>query len=294
MAFVLGGGGVLGAAEVGMLAALTDAEVVPDMVLGTSIGAVNGAVYAADPGPSGMGVLQRLWRDVDDSGLLTDGLLTRMRRLVSSGVALHDGGQLLDLFDGVLPPDLAIEDLAVPFSCVAACIETAAAAWFDHGPLRPRLHASCAVPGLFEPVEVDGRHHYDGGLVDSIPLRRAIEWGANTVFVLQVGRIEQPLKPPGNPLQVGLVAFEIARRHGFTTQMADLPDDVDVHVLPSGGAAPAPDDLRSNLRYRDTASVDRVIEQARIASAAHLTTIGLPPDAPADAHGDRGAPGGMQ
>lgn len=285
---------MLGAAEVGMLAALTDAEVVPDMVLGTSIGAVNGAVYAADPGPSGMGVLQRLWRDVDDSGLLTDGLFTRMRRLVTSGVALHHGDQLLDLFDRALPADVAIEDLAVPFSCVAACIETAAAAWFDHGPLRPRLLASCAAPGLFEPVEVDGRHHYDGGLVDSIPLRRAIQRGANTVFVLQVGRIEQPLVPPGNPLQVGLVAFEIARRHGFTTLMADLPDDVDVHVLPSGGAAPAPDDLRGNLRYRDTASVDRLVEQARIASAAHLTTIGLPPDAPADAPGDQGVPGVVQ
>lgn len=278
VAFVLGGGGVHGAAEVGMLGALTDAEIAPDMVLGTSIGAINGAVYAADPGPSGMASLHRLWRDFDESGLLTDGMVARMRRLVTTGVAVHASEQLLDLFDEALPHGIAIEDLQVAFSCVAGCIETAAAAWFDSGPLRARLLASAAVPGLFEPVEVDGRHHYDGGLVDSIPLRRAIDQGAATVFVLQVGRIEQPLTTPTNPLQVAQVAFEIARRHGFTTQMDALPADVAVHVLPSGGAAPAPDDLRGNLAYRDTASVDATIERARAASAAHLATLGLPPD----------------
>lgn len=278
VAFVLGGGGVHGAAEVGMLGALTDAEVVPDMVLGTSIGAINGAVWGQAPGPAGMAALHGLWRDVEDSGLLTDGVVNRLRRLVSTGVALHHGAQLLHLFDTALPPDITIEDLPVRFACVAACIETASAAWFDRGPLRQRLLASAAVPGLFEPVEVDGRHHYDGGLVDSIPLRRAIEFGARTVFVLQVGRVEHPLVVPSNPLQVGMVAFEISRRHGFTTLLDDLPDDVDVHVLPSGGLAPTPDDVRGNLAYRDLSSVPRVIEAARIASAAHLAEIGLPPD----------------
>src|SRR5690349_24565476 len=93
-AFVLGGGGVLGAHEVGMLRALAEAGITPDVIVGTSVGAINGAFVAADP----------------------------------AGAAL----------------------------------------------------ASCAVPGLLPPVEVDGEHHFDGGLVHSIPVGRAVELGCRT------------------------------------------------------------------------------------------------------------------
>src|SRR5436853_478438 len=87
------------------------------------------------------------------------------------------------------------------------------------GVLVPAVLASCAVPGLLPPVEVDGEHYFDGGLVHSIPVGRAIELGARTVYVLQVGRIERPLAPPRRLWEVGLVAFEIARRHRFHEEM---------------------------------------------------------------------------
>ena len=275
VAFVLGGGGRLGAAEVGMLDALTTAGVVPDMVLGTSIGAINGAVYASAPNDDGLQRLRAVWSDFDRSGLLTTGIVDRLRTFVATRVSLHRSAELLALFDDALPADVTFEDLAVDFQCVAARVETAAAAWFSTGPVRPALLASSAVPGLFEPVEIDGNHHYDGGLVSSIPLSRAIAAGAGTVYVLQVGRIEQALTAPSNPLQVAQVSFEIARRHGFATMMDSLPDGVDVHVLPSGGAAPAPEDLRGNLNYRDTSGLPETIERARIASAAYLADHGL-------------------
>ena len=76
--------------------------------------------------------------------------------------------------------------------------------------------ASCAVPGLLPPVEIDGLHYFDGGLVDSIPVGRAVALGASVVYVLQVGRIESPLPVPTRPWEVGLVAFEIARGTGST------------------------------------------------------------------------------
>ncbi len=275
IAFVLGGGGRLGAAEVGMLEALTSAGVVPDMVLGTSIGAINGAIYAAEPNDEGLRRLREVWSDLDRSGLLTTGIVDRLRTFVATKVSLHRTHELLALFDDALPTDLTFEEMPIDFECVAARVENAAAAWFTTGPVRPALLASSAVPGLFEPVEIDGFHHYDGGLVSSIPLSRAIAGGAGTVYVLQVGRIERPLTAPSNPLQVAQVSFEIARRSGFTTMMATLPDDVDVHVLPSGGAAPSPDDLRGNLKYRDTSAVPATIERARIASAAYLSEHGL-------------------
>src|SRR6202035_941759 len=132
-------------------------------------------------------------------------------------------------------PGKDFADLELPFHCVAASIEHASARWFTAGAIVPAVLASCAVPGLLPPVEVDGEHYFDGGLVDSIPVGRAVSLGARHVYVLQVGRIESSLAVPRRPWEVGLVAFEIARRHRFHEEMSALPEHVRVHVLPTGG-----------------------------------------------------------
>jgi NTE family protein len=268
-AFVLGGGGRLGAAEVGMIQALHNAGIRPGLVVGTSIGAVNGALVAADPDGAAER-LTELWVGVEASGVFSEGIRDRVRNLWSSGVALHSAEPLAQLLRTELGEDATFEGLMVPFSCVASCIETAGPAWFDSGPLIPALLASCAVPGLLPPVMIDGRHHLDGGLVDSIPLGRAVEAGATEIFVLQVGRIEQPLSPPTTPREVATVAFEISRRHHFTATLAALPEGVSVHVLPTGGTAPAPADLRANLRYGQLGGTADRIAAAREATAAYL------------------------
>jgi NTE family protein len=151
---------------------------------------------------------------------------------------------------------------------VAANVERASAHWFHSGPIVPAVLASAAVPGLLPPVRIDGEHYFDGGLVHSIPVGRAVRLGARRVFVLQVGRIETPLRPPRRPWEVGLVAFEIARRHRFIEEMATLPPDVSVHVLPAGGISR--DNGLGQLRYRDLSRVEAYLDQAREASAAYL------------------------
>jgi NTE family protein len=267
-AFVLGGGGRLGAAEVGMLRALFDAGIVPDLVLGTSIGAVNGVAIASDPTPAGVDRLEGLWRQVEATGIFAGSVVDRVRHLAATRISLHSDEPLRRLLRRVLDRDL-VEDLPVRFQCVAACIETATARWFTHGPAIDAVMASCAVPGLLPVVEIDGLHYLDGGIVDSIPVQRAIALGATTIHVLQVGRIEQPLEPPRRPHEVAMVAFEVARRHSFATAMAELPESVSVHVLPTGGTAPKPVDLRQ-LRYRDFTGVTERIDAARDATATYL------------------------
>lgn len=267
-AFVLGGGGRLGAAEVGMLDALVAADIRPDLVLGTSIGAINGAAIAADPAPEGVATLRRLWDDVVAHGVFGGTIVDRVRHLAADRTSLHSGEPLDRLLRDVLD-DLRIEDLAVRFECVAASIETAEAVWFDRGPVVPAVMASCAVPGLLPAVRIDGRHHLDGGIVDSIPVGRAVAAGATVIYVLQVGRIERPLRAPRRPHEVAMVAFEVARRHRFAQVMAELPEGVEVHVLPSGGTAPRPTDLRQ-LRYRDFSDVGQRIEAARVATTDYL------------------------
>ena len=267
---MLGGGGVLGDAEVGQALALCESGITPDLICGTSIGAINGAYLAADPSVGGTERLAELWTTLSDDEVFGGSLRERLATLARTRIALHDPGRLRTLIERALPA--TFEDLAVPFHCVAACVETAGARWFSSGELIGPVLASCAVPGLFPPVVLDGRHYMDGGLVHSIPLGRAVELGATEIYVLQVGRIEQPLTPPATPLGVGVVAFEIVRRHRFIEELRRARAGVTVHVLPAGPeASPAPSEARKQFAYRasGSASSDR-IEAARWATEAYL------------------------
>jgi NTE family protein len=265
-AFVLGGGGVLGAAEVGMLRALLERGVHPDLVVGTSVGAINGALVAADPTPGGTDRLRALWEALTSEGVFAGSLLSRVGTLVRTGTHVHPREPLRELLTTHLPVG-TFAGLEVPFQCVAASIERAAERWFTEGTLVDAVLASCAVPGLLPPVELDGEHYLDGGLVHSIPVGRAVALGAGTVYVLHVGRIDRPLRPPTRPWQVATVAFEIARRHRFTADLAALPSGVTVHVLPAGDPAPPG---TANLRYRDFSGVAARIDRAHAAAGEYL------------------------
>ena len=127
--------------------------------------------------------------------------------------------------------------------------------------------ASSAVPGLLPPMEMGGEHFVDGGIVNSIPIGEAVRVGAKQIFVLQVGRVERPLTVPRRPWEVAQVAFEIARRHRFARELAVLPDDVRVHVLPTGGGDSRDD---TPWAYRDLAVVGRRISRAYTASRRYL------------------------
>ena len=275
MAFVLGGGGgPLGAHEVGMLRALLERGIVPDLVLGTSIGAVNGVAVAADPTVAGVGKLARAWSDIDRMNVFDESILRRLATLARSRTHLHANEPLRALLDALLPV-ARIEDLAVPFQCVAASIERACEHWFDSGPIVEAVVASAAVPGLLPPVEIGGEHFIDGGIVNSIPVSRAIELGAQRIFVLHVGRLDRPLEPPRSPWEVALVAFEIARRHRFIGELAALPESVEVHVLKTGERVPPRFTDRSQMRYRDISQRGERIARAHEASARYLDEHGL-------------------
>lgn len=258
---MLGGGGVLGAHEVGMLRALDEAGIRPDLVLGTSVGALNGVLLAAAPGEA-VKTLTSLWRSDVVRTAFAGSWVTRVSTFARTGTHLHPIGPLRALLAETVPVE-TIEELAVPFQCVAACVERASAHWFTEGPVVDAVLASCAVPGLLPPVRVGGEHFFDGGLVHSIPVGRAVHLGASRVFVLHVGRIERPLTAPRRPWEVGMVAFEIARRHRFAEEMAALPDGVEVHVLPAGADGPL---------QRDLSQISRYIERAYEASSRYLAT----------------------
>ncbi len=269
IAFVLGGGGLLGAAEVGMLRALLESGICPDLVVGTSIGAINGAAIAAQPDAAGVTRLTELWREVEASGVFSGSVISRVSTLARTRTHLHANSQLRRLLEKHLV-QRRIEELPVHFECVAASIERAAEHWFTSGPLIEAVLASSAVPGILPPVRLGHEHFIDGGIVNSIPIGRAVALRSRTVYVCHVGRIDRKLKVPRRPLEVGLVAFEIARRHRFHADMAALPKDVEVHVLPTGDREPPRYDSLATLRYRDFTPVGPRIDAAYDASSRYL------------------------
>ncbi len=263
--FVLGGGGVLGAAEVGMLRALLEAGIRPDVVVGTSIGAVNGVAIAADPSLDAVERLTTLWTSERARTVYGDSAPRQLARFARTGTHLHVPDPLRTLLLDTLGGDLEFADLAVPFQCCAASIERSAEHWFSKGSVVDAVLASSAVPGFLPPMPLDGEHFVDGGIVNSIPLGRAVELGATEVYVLQVGRIDKPLTAPKRPWDVARVAFEIARRHRYARELADLPPDVTAYVLPVG--EPVDDSPRA---YRDFRAVRRRIDRAYAESVRYL------------------------
>lgn len=267
-AFVLGGGGALGAVEVGMLRALLERGITPDLVLGTSVGALNGALLARDPSPAVVDTLTALWQSAAQQSqqVYGDTPLRTVRRAMSTGTHLWSSQPLRDALDEELG-DVTFEELPVRFQVCAASIERAAEHWFDSGRVVDAVVASAAVPGLLPPARVGDEHYLDGGIVNSIPLGRAVRLGADRVFVLQVGRIDRPLSVPRRPWEVAKVSFEIARRHRFNRELAELPDDVEAHVLPARGTSGKDDSL---LGSRDFAGVQKRIDETYAACVDYL------------------------
>jgi NTE family protein len=257
-----------------MLRALLEAGIVPDLVLGTSVGAINGVAVAADPTLEAVERLTAVWAAIDRNDVFDGSVLGRLATLARTRTHLHGNEALRTLLTDALPVG-RIEELAIPFQCVAASIERAAEHWFADGPIVEAVVASASVPGLLPAVEIGGEHFIDGGIVNSIPVSRAVELGATRIFVLHVGRLDRPLEPPRWPWEVGLVAFEVARRHRFIGDMAALPDTLDVHVLPTGQTDPPRFTDLSQFRYRARADVAGRIERAYDASAAYLAAHAL-------------------
>lgn len=255
-----------------MIQALDEAGITPDIILGTSIGAFNGAVIADSPGSEGVGRLTGFWREVTGANLFQTSFFGRAKRVATLKPSIHETDELRRLVEHAISPDAVIEELPIEFQCVAASIEKSKEHWFVSGSLVDAVLASSAVPALFPPVEIDGEHFYDGGLVDSVPLGRAVDLGAEVIYVLQVGRIESPLRPPERLYEAALISFEIARRHRFSTTMATLPDNIDVHLLPTG--SPVAWDDRSQLRWRDTGGIEEAMKIAYESSSVYLSEQG--------------------
>ncbi|SDS25898.1 NTE family protein [Paraoerskovia marina] len=262
-AFVLGGGGVRGAVHIGMIRALLERGITPDLVVGTSIGAINGAALAETPRLEVVDRLLTAWSSDTASRVYGESWFRQVQRLARTRTHLNDPDTLRALLVGVLGDGLTFADLEVPLVVCAASIEKAEEHWFTEGPLLDAVMASASVPGALPPTEIDGEHFVDGGIVSSIPLGEAVRRGADRVYVLQVGRIDEPLYAPKTAVDVAKVTFEISRRHRFARDLKNVPEGVEVHVLPAGGPQPGDEKVGAFRRLDATrARIDASYESS--------------------------------
>ncbi|XVV08948.1 patatin-like phospholipase family protein [Actinoplanes sp. CA-131856] len=244
VAVVVGGGGVLGAAHAGVGYALERRGFVPDLIVGTSVGALTGAIAAAHPDRAAPWLAQ-VW--------------TRLRRrdvfpIGPARAALCGDGGLRRLIGRAgLPP--LIEDLPIPFTAVATDLVTGGEVLLDRGDLESALLASAAIPGIFPPVARDGRLLADGGVIAYVPVRAALEAGAASVVVLSLGP-SRFTAPPPRAGAIAARAGELLFRHQVERDLAEVARRLPVIVLPTGVERwPSPWDFGHAQRLISTAAV---------------------------------------
>lgn len=232
-AFVLGGGGNLGAVQVGMVRALLEQGIAPDLILGCSVGALNGAAIAGDPTVGGADRLVEVWGSLHGTDVFPPSGLSSVVSLLRRGrhsLGTNDG--LRRLIETMLDYR-NFEEAAVPLQVVATSLTTGVERWFSVGPIVEPILASAALPAVYPPVEIHGELHVDGGVVDNVPIARAVALGAERVYVCHVGNFERPRPTPKRPVDVLLQSFSIARNHRFSTDVNRPWPGVELIVLPA-------------------------------------------------------------
>lgn len=238
----LSGGATLGAAHVGILRALHDGDVPVDRIAGTSVGAIAAALYAFDTPVDEIEeiALEMSWLSISSFRPSRLGLLANNRL-----------GELLEQTIG----RARLEDATIPLAVVATDIGRGERVVLDRGPVVSAVLASACVPGIFQPVERDGRLLVDGGLVENLPGSVARELGARTVIGADLNT-RRSYQDPDDLVDVILNATDIAINNATRLQAAAA---IDLHIAPP---------LSSYGRLRSQRGAQLIEEGYRAARAA--------------------------
>jgi len=241
----LSGGGALGAAHIGVLEVLTQAGIRPVCVSGTSAGSVVGVAYCA-----GLSLAE-----IKDIALHLQ--WSKVGHVVRPKTGFLDGSRL-EQFLIRLIGDRTFDQLSTPFACAAVDILRDELVMFREGRVAPAVRASCAFPGVFTPVEDQGRLLVDGGLINNMPVSVLREMGAEYVIAVDLSAVSYPRKPPATFIEMWVMSLNTLTR--LTHHEGELADVV---IQPDIG----------QFNGADLSSVPTLIERGRVAAEANLPRI---------------------
>jgi NTE family protein len=268
--WVLGGGGARGAAQVGTLLALFEAGVdAPDRVVGTSVGALNGAAICAFPSLAGAQMLRELWFSKQAQDVFTlhpvGMLVSRLRR--RSGPFEESPVRKLVERALSITGKHYFENLRVPLTVVATDVSSGEAQLFRAGPLEPALLASSAIPGVFPPVRIEGRDYLDGGIIENTPIAVAVAEGARRIVAVSLMAGAEQEQAPTNLGSIIALTLQLSLHHQMLSDLERLRGRADITVLCPVTPPTATWEMRR-------AHVEDVIERSRRATARLLAARG--------------------
>ena len=230
-AFVLSGGGSLGSVQAGMLLALAERDITPELLVGTSVGAVNAAWLAGHPGLDGARTLGEVWHTVRRADVFPARPLLGLLGFAGRRDHLVSAGPLRALLRRHLTFD-RIEQSPVPLHVVATDLTSGEEVVLSTGEVVDAVAASAAIPGVFPPVNLDGRLLVDGGVSNDVPIAHAVERGATTVYVLPTGYACGLHRPPASALGVAMQSLTLLLQQKLGADIARFSQLVDLRVLP--------------------------------------------------------------
>jgi NTE family protein len=273
-AFVLSGGGNLGAVQAGQLRALFEAGIVPDLIVGTSVGAINGAFIAGACNAGGCEALADLWTHISRADVFPARPLIGLAGFLGRRTSFVPDSGLRKLLRSALTfTDL--QDAPTPIHVVACELRTGDEVLLSSGNAIDAVCASAAIPAVFPPVEIDGRTLVDGGIANNAPISHALELGATTVWVLPCGYSCAMPQQPRGALGIALQAVSVlvqqrlsvdVRRYGPEHDLRVAPSPCPINVMPtdfSQSARLMDDAYRSTRSWLDDGHPDSTIDRIR-------------------------------
>lgn len=230
-AFVFAGGGSLGAVQVGMLKALMRIQVLPDFIVGASVGAINGAYFAAEPDAAGVARLERIWSRLHTADVFPFSIKNSLLALLGRRDHLVPSGFLKSLLESELPCD-TLDAVRIPCHVVATNVLTGAEVVMTAGPVTTALLASAAIPGVFPSVAIEGDYLMDGGVANNTPLSTAVALGATRIVVLPTGMSCALPRPPHGAVAVALHALNLLVMLQLVSDIEHFSGRVELIVLP--------------------------------------------------------------
>jgi len=269
--FVLSGGGLNGAAQVGMLEVLFANGIYPDAVVGVSAGALNGIYLASNPTPEGLAALSSSWDWVSEHGIFEAGSPKRLWAVLRQRTSLDDGSLLRSGIEANLPVQ-DLSDCQIPLRIGTVELISGTMCWWSTGPALELLMASAAIPGVFPPVNINGTLHVDGGVCSPVPVAAAVDFHPTRIVILDVSMISgdavHTARRPPSALEVLLRSFDAARHRVVDAEFAALTPDVEVIHIRGG--------LPVGVLPDSTDSIPEITESGREAARKVLESMNAP------------------
>ena len=231
-AFVLSGGASLGGVQVGMLRALYERDIAPDLIVGTSAGALNGAYIATRPQATETAdELADVWRHLRRGQVFPVNPLTGLLGFLGARDHLVPASGLRRLIERHVECEL-LEQMPIPLHVVAVDVTSGEELRLSAGPTLDAVLASAAIPAVLPPVPWDGRALMDGGVANNTPISHAIELGAERIYVLPTGHACSLDEPPASALAMALHAISLLTHRRLIDDIERHRADARLIVLP--------------------------------------------------------------